>query len=104
MTEHAAVIFVFFFLAEYGSILLICILISILFLGGYLIPDTLIYIIYILNYIKTYLFIFDIDLTNQLTLIDEFKMEYLQPNSILNSILCSLVLGLKTSMMVFTFI
>jgi NADH-ubiquinone oxidoreductase chain 1 len=35
MTEHAAVIFVFFFLAEYASIILICILISILFLGGY---------------------------------------------------------------------
>lgn len=36
MTEHAAVIFVFFFLAEYSSIVLICILASILFLGGYL--------------------------------------------------------------------
>ena len=36
MTEHAAVIFVFFFLAEYASILLICILSSSLFLGGYL--------------------------------------------------------------------
>ena len=36
MTEHAGVIFVFFFLAEYASIVLICILISILFLGGYL--------------------------------------------------------------------
>lgn len=36
MTEHSAVIFVFFFLAEYASIVLICILISILFLGGYL--------------------------------------------------------------------
>jgi NADH-ubiquinone oxidoreductase chain 1 len=36
MTEHAAVVFVFFFLAEYGSIVLICILTSILFLGGYL--------------------------------------------------------------------
>ena len=36
MTEHAAVIFVFFFLAEYASIVLICILASILFLGGYL--------------------------------------------------------------------
>lgn len=36
MTEHAAVIFVFFFLAEYASIVLICILISVLFLGGYL--------------------------------------------------------------------
>jgi NADH-ubiquinone oxidoreductase chain 1 len=35
MTEHAAVIFVFFFLAEYASIILICILISIIFLGGY---------------------------------------------------------------------
>lgn len=36
MTEHAAVIFVFFFLAEYASIVLICILSSSLFLGGYL--------------------------------------------------------------------
>jgi len=36
MTEHAAVIFVFFFLAEYASIVLICLLISILFFGGYL--------------------------------------------------------------------
>ena len=36
MTEHSAVIFVFFFLAEYASIVLICILSSILFLGGYL--------------------------------------------------------------------
>jgi len=36
MTEHSAVVFVFFFLAEYGSIVLICILSSLLFLGGYL--------------------------------------------------------------------
>ena len=35
MTEHAAVIIVFFFLAEYASIVLMCLLISILFLGGY---------------------------------------------------------------------
>ncbi|KAH9806665.1 NADH dehydrogenase subunit 1 [Melampsora americana] len=33
MTEHAAVIFVFFFLAEYASIVLMCIFTSILFLG-----------------------------------------------------------------------
>jgi len=39
MTEHAAVVFVFFFLAEYGSIVLMCILISILFIGGYLLLD-----------------------------------------------------------------
>ena len=36
MTEHAAVVFVFFFLAEYGSIVIMCTLTSILFLGGYL--------------------------------------------------------------------
>jgi NADH-ubiquinone oxidoreductase chain 1 len=35
MTEHSAVIFVFFFLAEYASIILMCILLSIVFLGGY---------------------------------------------------------------------
>ena len=45
MTEHSASIFVFFFLAEYSSIVLICILTSILFLGGYLfiIPSTLLF-------------------------------------------------------------
>lgn len=36
MTEHSGVVFVFFFLAEYASIVLICILNSVLFLGGYL--------------------------------------------------------------------
>jgi NADH-ubiquinone oxidoreductase chain 1 len=45
MTEHSASIFVFFFLAEYSSIVLICILTSILFLGGYLfvLPTTLLF-------------------------------------------------------------
>lgn len=42
MTEHAAVIFVFFFLAEYGSIVLICTLLAILFIGGYLLDITFI--------------------------------------------------------------
>ena len=53
MTEHAAVIFVFFFLAEYASIVLICVLTSILFLGGYLfnIVNMLIVIWYIYTYI-----------------------------------------------------
>jgi NADH-ubiquinone oxidoreductase chain 1 len=35
MTEHAAGIFVFFFLGEYASIILICILITLILLGGY---------------------------------------------------------------------
>jgi NADH-ubiquinone oxidoreductase chain 1 len=44
MTEHAAVVFVFFFLAEYGSIVLMCILTSLLFLGGYLPIYSIMYI------------------------------------------------------------
>ena len=47
MTEHAAGVFVFFFLAEYASIVLMCILTSILFLGGYLVLD----IVYLLSYL-----------------------------------------------------
>jgi NADH-ubiquinone oxidoreductase chain 1 len=39
MTEHSAVIFVFFFLAEYSNIILISTLTTILFLGGYLLPS-----------------------------------------------------------------
>jgi NADH-ubiquinone oxidoreductase chain 1 len=37
MTEHSAGIFVFFFLAEYASIVLICIFAVILFIGGFLV-------------------------------------------------------------------
>jgi NADH-ubiquinone oxidoreductase chain 1 len=51
MTEHSSIIFVFFFLAEYASIVLICSLNSILFLGGYLsiIPLDLIINIFNIN-------------------------------------------------------
>ena len=53
MTEHAAVIFVFFFLAEYASIVLMCILTSILFIGGYLYNYTYI-LIYLINTYSDY--------------------------------------------------
>ena len=49
MTEHSASIFVFFFLAEYASIILICVLNSILFLGGYLCIIPVDFLISILN-------------------------------------------------------
>jgi NADH-ubiquinone oxidoreductase chain 1 len=49
MTEHSASIFVFFFLAEYSSIVLICVLNSILFLGGYLCIIPVDFLISILN-------------------------------------------------------
>src|SRR6201995_2320509 len=54
MTEHAAVIFVFFFLAEYASIVLICILNVMLFIGGYLIDNTFIYNIFGYIYYNSY--------------------------------------------------
>ena len=38
-TEHGATIFVFFFLAEYSSIVLFSCISSILFLGGYSFPE-----------------------------------------------------------------
>jgi NADH-ubiquinone oxidoreductase chain 1 len=58
MTEHAAVVFVFFFLAEYGSIVLMCILTSILFIGGYLLLDNY-NIFYIIDFICDKLFFND---------------------------------------------
>ena len=96
MTEHAAVIFVFFFLAEYASILLICILISILFLGGYLLY-----------------------LTISIDLVDYFYMTYLSnkpfsneeiayisflSNPFTEGMIYGLILGLKSCVMIFIFI
>jgi NADH-ubiquinone oxidoreductase chain 1 len=60
MTEHAAVIFVFFFLAEYASIVLICILTSILFLGGYLIDVTPLFYLY--NIVSSFFEIFTLSI------------------------------------------
>jgi NADH-ubiquinone oxidoreductase chain 1 len=90
MTEHAAVIFVFFFLAEYASIILICIFTSILYLGGYLMD--LKFLVYILQYID---FDFYIDITNN----NNFLF-----NSLTEGILYGLILGIKTCIMVFVFI
>src|SRR5919197_1848133 len=113
MTEHAAVIFVFFFLAEYASIVLICILTSILFLGGYLLNIMpLLYIMYYMDIITIiminsldYFFsiIFGSSLSNYSNYLDYFNHEYfkyfiysLNDNSIVNNplvegIICGIV-------------
>jgi len=91
MTEHAAVIFVFFFLAEYASIVLMCIFTSILFLGGYLIEFDYPYLLY--NY-----YYFDIGSSYSL------MREQLLDSTSFNGLLTSITLGIKTSAMVFTFI
>jgi NADH-ubiquinone oxidoreductase chain 1 len=92
MTEHSAVIFVFFFLAEYASIVLICIFTSILFLGGYLKIfsfDQLINILYFLN-IETDFF-YSETIVNFFTIISQ-------------GLIFSLMLGLKACLMIFVFI
>ena len=91
MTEHAAVIFVFFFLAEYASIVLICILISILFLGGYLF--NIMSLVYLIKYFDLYLYICILHTVN-VTLSDP----------IIEGALYGISLGLKTCTMIFVFI
>lgn len=93
MTEHAAVIFVFFFLAEYASIVLMCIFTSILFLGGYLIEFDYPYILYSFSF-------FDIGSSSDYSLIRENMLDI----PFVNGLLFSLILGIKTSAMIFTFI
>jgi NADH-ubiquinone oxidoreductase chain 1 len=91
MTEHAAVIFVFFFLAEYASIVLICILTSILFLGGYLHYNLDIMLMAIFdysNYSSEYL----------------LSKEYSYNNPILEGLSYGISLGLKSCIMIFIFI
>ena len=92
MTEHAAVIFVFFFLAEYASIVLICALISILFLGGYLLSFTLLFDI--IKYV---------DFVSYSTIM-EIVDDTMWSDPIIEGLLHGLTLGLKTSVMIFVFI
>jgi NADH-ubiquinone oxidoreductase chain 1 len=85
MTEHAAVIFVFFFLAEYASIVLICILTSILFLGGYIF--NFMPLIYLLQYIDY-----------------EITYETFFSDPLVEGMLYGLSLGIKACIMIFIFI
>ena len=96
MTEHSAVIFVFFFLAEYASIVLICIFTSILFLGGYL-------KMFSLDFLVNGFFFFDI------INIDFIKNIYIETNisfinTLLDGLISSLMLGIKSCLMIFVFI
>jgi len=103
MTEHAAVVFVFFFLAEYGSIVLICILTSILFLGGYLLINNL----EIFNIKDLNLFISDdIYIGSFFYYLDYYYVytEYFFNNSIVDGLFYGLSLGLKSSILIFAFI
>jgi NADH-ubiquinone oxidoreductase chain 1 len=135
MTEHAAGIFVFFFLAEYASIILMCILISIVLLGGYDIFSlisifmnfiyniiTFIFSIYIsiilliINYLNINMLYINIDLIhnfddtyiydnifNDFTVLTNNKY-ILEFNILTYSIIYIFILGLKSCVLIFTFI
>ena len=97
MTEHAAVVFVFFFLAEYASIVLMCILTSILFIGGYLLLNYF-YFISFIDYIFYNLFSIDI------VIYLEYYIKDIMNNPILEGLFYGLSLGLKSSILIFVFI
>jgi NADH-ubiquinone oxidoreductase chain 1 len=90
MTEHAAVVFVFFFLAEYASIVLICILTSALFLGGYLYDYVSLF--WTMEYINFEYFINNLDNAN------------LFSDPLIEGLLHGLTLGVKSCIMIFVFI
>jgi NADH-ubiquinone oxidoreductase chain 1 len=139
MTEHAAVVFVFFFLAEYGSIVLMCILTTILFLGGYLLNNNLdlfnslildlgnisIFVEKDLNefikfifFINQYSFIvsiydyiieglkYEILYYNNILIegLYYYYFDILKNSSVIDGLLYGLVLGLKSSILIFIFI
>ncbi|RYX78114.1 hypothetical protein EON69_00325 [bacterium] len=85
MTEHSAVIFVFFFLAEYSNIILISTLTTILFLGGYLLPP----IFFLSSWLET---------TSLVNLIGFTSMP------LVDGAINGLVLGSKATAVVFLFI
>jgi NADH-ubiquinone oxidoreductase chain 1 len=101
MTEHSAVIFVFFFLAEYASIVLICILNSILFLGGYIF-DFNFYLypyFFFIKYIAgdSYMYLTENESNFNVINFDNYSL-------ILGTTIYGIVIGLKACIMIFTFI
>ncbi len=92
MTEHAAVVFVFFFLAEYSSIVLMCILTSILFLGGY---------IFDLSWIINFFMLINSTLGLSETIFFPSSIHF---SSILEGAFYGTMLGIKTSFFIFLFI
>ena len=99
MTEHSAVIFVFFFLAEYASIILICIVTSLLFLGGYNLSNYLVF-----DITDNILLLYN----NIINILDFDSYAYVNnyiPNShSIEGLKSSLIVSVKTLLMVFAFI
>jgi NADH-ubiquinone oxidoreductase chain 1 len=100
MTEHAGSVFVSFFLGEYASIVLICIVMVVLFLGGYLIS------------IKSFLKIIKFMATKTTSTIEvinyKISKKFYYKNFLIDPIIDGLYscfsLGLKSIVLIFVFI
>jgi len=105
MTEHSAVVFVFFFLAEYASIVLICILTGILFAGGYIVNlNSFTYLVdsisqLISNFIELFNVNFNVSSLNYYNFI-----EGILSNPKIENLLFGLSMAVKTFIMIFIFI
>nr|AZP39721.1 NADH dehydrogenase subunit 1 [Arthonia susa] len=112
MTEHSAVVFVFFFLAEYANIVLICLFITIIFIGGYNIDiENLIDIINFIPDIISNIYSLLINLTYYTLDIGllQFKhynlhIEYTHFNPVIEDLISNFSLGVKAVIMIFVFI
>lgn len=109
MTEHAAGIFVFFFLAEYASIILMCILISVVLLGGYeifsqlyLIGSLLSSVVIFVNYIIH--FMYDVSVVDYISDIFYFDVNEYVLNNLVLSLIYTSSLAFKSYALVFLFI
>ena len=106
MTEHSAGIFVFFFLAEYASIILMCILISIVLLGGYEIFSQIYFLESLLGVVLNPLndiiyFMYNVDIKN---IFFSFDINNYILNNLILSIIYTSTLAFKSYALVFLFI
>nr|QID02890.1 NADH dehydrogenase subunit 1 [Orbilia oligospora]QIJ59993.1 NADH dehydrogenase subunit 1 [Orbilia oligospora] len=97
-TEHSSVPFVSFFLAEYGSILLMSIITTVLFLGGYNLPFFLSF-----KFINDLIWILFNEI-NSMRVVQEQFSYFIEYNPVVSGMLNGFVLGTKTCFIVFCFI
>ena len=106
MTEHSAVVFVFFFLAEYASIVLICTLTTIFFVAGYFIDlGVFTYMVDSINqFFKKFIALINGNLSIIYTLSNNNFVENIFSNPKIENLLFGLVTAIKTFIMIFIFI
>jgi NADH-ubiquinone oxidoreductase chain 1 len=109
MTEHSAAIFVFFFLAEYASIILMCILISITLLGGYEIFSLFYFVQQNIDrlvsiFVKILGIIVNFNLNNEINLLYIKYVNIIINNNLYFSLINTIILSIKSLILIFAFI